>query len=336
MYFMSAFFFVSACFCPKSLDRKGFRVFVIDKIVRLGGPFVLFTLFLQPLLQTIPGQAFYGQPIQYTLHGYGGPSMNLAVVWFILWLLNFSIVYAVLAEFVPKIEISMPHPLALLPAGLVLMGAVFLPMYLAPDSVQAYYGTGTITQWNMGIMYICFFTCGVIAGRNNWLKSIEEMRLWVVWVLRLIVVGFWVTIFLAVAKNTIPSFPGLHLNSDLALNGLIPPVYAVPMTLAIIQFFHQYFNATPQSKLAKGVGQAAYMVYVIQYLPLSWFLIAYIAILKAVGLQITPQYDTGGWTPYGTGGLIWGGFFFVLVLTQLTLWPSCFYLRKLPVLNKMF
>ena len=84
MYFMAAFFFVSAYFCPKSLDRKGFRVFVIDKIVRLGGPFVLFTLFLAPLLQTIPGQAFYGQPIQYTLSGYG-VGMNLSVVWFILW-----------------------------------------------------------------------------------------------------------------------------------------------------------------------------------------------------------------------------------------------------------
>ena len=331
---MAAFFFVSACFCPKSLDRKGFRVFVIDKIVRLGGPFVLFTLLLQPILQTIPYLANTGQPIRYALAGYGVGS-STAVVWFILWLLNFSIVYAIISEFVPKIEISMPHPLALLPAGLVLMGVVFYPFSLGSDSVQAYYAMGTMTRWDFGIMYICFFTCGVIAGRNNWLKSIEEMRLWVVWVLRLIVVGFWVTIFLAVAKNTIPGFPDLHLNSDLALNGLIPPVYAVPMTLAIIQFFHQYFNSSPQSKLAKGAGQAAYMVYVIQKIPMIWFWIAYMHILKAAGLQITPDL-IGNWEPYSTGGVIWGGFFFVLVLTQLTLWPSCFYLRKLPVLNKMF
>ena len=33
--------------------------------------------------------------------------------------------------------------------------------------------------------------------------------------------------------------------------------------------------------------------------------------------------------------MLWGGFAFVFVLTQLTVWPAAYYLRKLPVLNKM-
>merc|ERR1712241_552417 len=41
-YFMAAFYLISAYFCPKSLDRKGFRSYCIDKIVRLGGPFILY------------------------------------------------------------------------------------------------------------------------------------------------------------------------------------------------------------------------------------------------------------------------------------------------------
>ena len=47
---MAAFYLISGYFCPKSLDRKGFRKFVLDKLVRLGGPFILFSMFLGPLL----------------------------------------------------------------------------------------------------------------------------------------------------------------------------------------------------------------------------------------------------------------------------------------------
>merc|ERR1712199_128140 len=36
-YFMAPFYLISAYFCPRSLDRKGFRKFVVDKLVRLGG-----------------------------------------------------------------------------------------------------------------------------------------------------------------------------------------------------------------------------------------------------------------------------------------------------------
>ena len=34
-------------------------------------------------------------------------------------------------------------------------------------------------------------------------------------------------------------------------------------------------------------------------------------------------------------GTLWGGIAMVFVLTQLSVWPAAYYLRKLPVLNKM-
>merc|ERR1712072_783899 len=64
-YFMAAFYLISAYFCPKSLDRKGFRSFCIDKLVRLGGPFILYSTLLGPMMY-LWCQAYAGAPLDYT------------------------------------------------------------------------------------------------------------------------------------------------------------------------------------------------------------------------------------------------------------------------------
>merc|ERR1712072_998174 len=107
-YFMAAFYLISAYFCPKSLDRKGFRSYCIDKLVRLGGPYILYSTLLGPMMY-LWCQAYIGTDKLYYNYS-AGPA------WFILWLLNFSIIYAVGAQFLPKVQFSMPHPL-LLTAG---------------------------------------------------------------------------------------------------------------------------------------------------------------------------------------------------------------------------
>ena len=142
-------------------------------------------------------------------------------------------------------------------------------------------------------------------------------------------------------RYTIP-IPGSHLDFAL-VTGLLPPVYAMPMTLVVLQLFHQYFNATPQSKLMRNAGSAAYLVYVIQFWPMNLVMMTFVEILKAAGTPIIfinghnfITTDAEGNGTYLSEGAIWGGFFFVLVLTQLILWPLSFYLRKRPVMNKVF
>merc|ERR1711977_707645 len=257
-YFMAAFYLISAYFCPKSLDRKGFRSFCIDKLVRLGGPFIIYSTLLGPMMY-LWCQAFAGAPLEYN-YTEGPP-------WFILWLLNFSIIYAVGAQFLPKVQFSMPHPL-LLTAGVgpVLCG-IFYGISLATGSmfpaIGPYDGLGGMNQWQNGLgLYVPLFLAGIVGGRNDWLKSIEEMKTWVVWTLRVIVVGFWVLEFLAIAVLTFP-IPAIQNFNFLLFNELFPPFYVIPMTLALMQFFYQYFNGTPQSWLMRNAGIAAYAVYVI-------------------------------------------------------------------------
>ncbi|QDZ25173.1 putative acyltransferase [Chloropicon primus] len=328
-YFMAAFFLISGYFCPKSLDRKGFRAFVADKIVRLGGPLMLWMVLLGPLYILVL-QAYLGYPLSYEYMYQAG------TCWFILWLLNFSIAYAVVAQFAPKVKVGMPHPFVLLVIGMPLCGI----FYAISKAIGPWNHLGGMNMWNYGAsMYIPFFAAGVLGGRNDWLKSVEEMKAWVVWTLRVIVVGFWILIFLYVNAHALP-IPGVHIT--FAVLDFIPPVYAVAMTLAIMQLFHQYFNATPQSQFMRNAGASAYIVYVIQFWPMLTSMIIFVEILKAAGVPIvfegTLFFAVG---PDGkpaplSDGWIWGGWALVFVLTQLIVWPLGFFARKLPILNKMF
>ena len=330
-YFMAPFYLISAYFCPRSLDRKGFRKFVVDKLVRLGGAWLLWTMLLAPLMQLMVN-AYAGQPL--------GWAYDQGPTWFVLWLLNFSVVYAAIAQFIPTVKMSMPHPFILLVIGMALSGVYYGISYLViPRGVNFF---GNMNGWNNGIaMYIPWFIAGIVGSRNDWLKSVEEMSTWVVWSLRFIVVGFWTIIFM-VFVQALFSIPGSHLDTPFLLS-FLPPVYAMPMTLVVLQLFHQYFNASPQSKLMRNAGSAAYLVYVIQFWPMNLVMMTFVEILKAAGTPIIfinghnfITTDAEGNGTYLSEGAIWGGFFFVLVLTQLILWPLSFYLRKLPVMNKVF
>ena len=48
----------------------------------------------------------------------------------------------------------------------------------------------------------------MIGGRNDWLRAVEEMKTWVIWTLRVVVVGFWVTIALMIVSFV----PSIHID----------------------------------------------------------------------------------------------------------------------------
>ena len=186
-------------------------------------------------------------------------------------------------------------------------------------------------------LYIPFFYAGILGGRNNWLQSVEEMKKWVVWVLRAYVVAIMVTNLLSIISDGKGNH-GIHISPKWMI---VMPTYAVAMTLVMMQLFHQYFNATPQSKLMKHAGVAAYTVYIIQFWPMQVVMLTYVEILKAAGVPIVFEganfftVNAAGQPAVLSEACMWGGWVFVFVVTQALVWPMGYYMRKLPVLNKM-
>merc|ERR1712188_280534 len=158
-YFMASFFLISAYFCPASLDRKGFRMFVFDKMVRLGIPFLVMMNALGCPLYSYVMEVIAKQPPVFTV-------LNTDVAWFIIRLLDFSVLYAVIAQVMPVIKLKMPSPILLSIAGFV-FGIIHHPLFLfIPDAYKAIWYSNN--GWSMELsLYIWFFIAGIIGGRNN-------------------------------------------------------------------------------------------------------------------------------------------------------------------------
>ena len=328
LYFMSALYFISGIFCPKSLDRKGFGDFVVDKLIRLGGPYVLYAAILNPALHLWGVSYAYGDQLG-SRHCPVVWQFGSGAMWFVLWLLNFSILYAIVAQIpVPAIRFKMPNPVLLTVGGAVL-GLLFcvLNTWIKPTWIGSLWVAFGVAE------YLPFFTAGILAGRNGWLESIVTMPRWSRWVLRAYTLLF--IIFLAPASLQV--FGDWQASYWIcALGGM----YAVSMTLGQMQLFHQCMNLT--TEFLGALGKASYMVYFIHPYVMNLWMMIFLEILKAAHVPI--RFINNASMPWstvfvrGTGFLdhtpaplgqpmLWGGFAFVFVLTQLPImalvtWPG--------------
>jgi len=95
-FFMGFFFLLSTYFSPGSYDRKGARVYITSRLLRLGIPVLCYIVVINPVLSYIAWSqnAFEGSFIafipQYLFH-YSG--FDVGVLWFAAALLLFSVAY---------------------------------------------------------------------------------------------------------------------------------------------------------------------------------------------------------------------------------------------------
>ena len=341
-YFMAAFFLISGLFCPGSLNRKGLAAYTVDKIVRLGGPYVLYSVALGPATDAM-NLAYAEYPVEY--HFAQGPG------WFILWLLNWSLIYGLLAgarrQFLPnlRVQLAMPHPLVLPPAlGLVGGMTMWLVHTEWKLGEQGYRSVGGMQNWIYGLgIQLPFFLFGVTAGHFDWLEHLEQMKVWVAWTLRCYTLAWCMYLMIGYGERTIPLKVVVQRGHGYILWSSAEATYAFGMTLTQIQLFHQYFNKSTPSKLMRHASGAAYGVYLV-HLPILYFwTIIYLELLKASRVPIAFRrdhfmvysLDKQGNPQLLDGCVVWLGFFFLLIATNLVSWPLCHYLKKLPVLEKM-
>ncbi len=95
-YFMGFFFLLSGYFVPGSFDRKGPRLFLRDRLLRLGIPLLVFTFVLNPIAWI----GIYQMPVEltkittpFTWQQY--PKLiGIGPLWFVVMLLVFDFGYA--------------------------------------------------------------------------------------------------------------------------------------------------------------------------------------------------------------------------------------------------
>ena len=174
-YFMGFFFLLAGYFTPASYNRKGPWHFLLDRLIRLGIPWIGFAVLLDPLTSALAQTA--GQPPATTadfLRSYGNRVLSGdwhdGPLWFAQALLIFSAAYIIWRQFASMPRTDTPLP----PARAWFLGA--LAVGAAAILIRQWFPVGTNfigMQLGYFASYIFLFAVGTVAYRQNWLQQLN-------------------------------------------------------------------------------------------------------------------------------------------------------------------
>jgi peptidoglycan/LPS O-acetylase OafA/YrhL len=275
---MGFFFLIAGYFTPGSCDRKGTKSFLLDRLIKLGIPLLIYDLLLDPLVVYIASGlhgSYWSFYATYLLHEKGianGP------VWFIAVLLLFTLVYAAW-------RVLSRHRTYATGGAWKLPGyrAIFCFIFalgLVSFVVRIWWPAGWIFQLlNVPVgylpQYISFFILGIIAYRSNWFFKLTPImgRDWSL-------IALIVTLIFA-CLVTIPLIQGTSSSQQtgLPISGgfqwlafcyaLWESFVIVGVCIGLLVLFRQHLNH--QGRLAKNLAANVYAVYMIHPLVLVGF-----------------------------------------------------------------
>ena len=264
-YFMGFFFLLAGFFTPGSLERKGYRSFLVDRFLRLGLPLLAFILILGPLTAAIvtaaQGDGFWPTIVFLWQHKriINGP------LWFAQALLIFSIAYCVWRALfglplTPSQRNPKPVPAYLWwlvsafgTAAVAIVIRQFVPVGENIFGLQLAYFPG----------YIFLFAVGIAAWRHDWLRQLQ-WRNARPWIIALAIAWPCLPIGIAMAQAT--SKPGGSNFSGgfswtAILYALWEPFVAWGLISAWLLIFRQRMNQP--SAFWDWLNRRAYAVYII-------------------------------------------------------------------------
>jgi hypothetical protein len=265
-FFMGFFFFISAYFTAISLERKHTRVFVKDRLVRLGVPLLVYYFILSPitiylLVRYARGDAISFFDFTVKHHGFGfGP------MWFVEALLYFTFLYILYRVLFQKklnswtataqFPGTVPILLFAMAIGTVTfivrlwfpVGYVFDPLGFQPPHFS---------------QYIALFALGIAARQYNWLEKISYRRgvLWFAFAVSVVLIGFPVLFISggAASGNLNPFMGGMTWQ---ALGYAVwEQLVCMSMIIGLTGIFQKKFNY--QTNLNRQLSAAAYLVFII-------------------------------------------------------------------------
>ena len=301
-YFMGILFLIAGYFVPAAYDRKGFGLFVKDRLIRLGIPTLIYMLLINPFIgyvllgfqMPVPKPAFWSAYLSYVSSGNflsgSGP------LWFALALLIFSIVYALLRLVSGQRSATGAATVArkISTWQIVLLIALIAVATFAIR--QAYPAGATFMNMQLGYFaqYILLFTVGTVAYRQGWFESIDYSygSKWLKAALTWGLLAFPLIMFGGgIVSHGVAIFNGgWHWQS--AAYASWESFTAVAMSIGLISLFRQKYNR--QSKLVKILSDNSFAVYVFHapvlisisllMASLAWIPIAKFAIVAPLAL----------------------------------------------------
>jgi glucans biosynthesis protein C len=180
-YFMALFFFISALFIPESIERRGIKKYIIERMKRLGIPILIFMFMVFPLIGMLRNnQVDTLTCITKNYFSFSNGKINFFHTWFLVLLLFFTILYCIYAlyganpkVFIRKLSLQKTLMFSFLVSIIVFISRIsFTPGFVIPV---------LYIEPSRLILYIIMFILGTIACKGNLISSInkELTRSWI-------------------------------------------------------------------------------------------------------------------------------------------------------------
>jgi len=267
---LGLFYMIAGYFTPSSCDRKGTTSFLMDRLLRLGIPLLIYIVIIDPLITYAVRVVAGGMRLSFSsylsLYFNNYASLGVGPMWFVEVLLIFTVLY-VLWRYVSKYlplgqlqESDLPGNAAIAGFAVALGIATFIWRIWLPEG--SYFHLLGLPMASMP-QYITLFFVGVIAYRRNWLTTLsdERVRLWL-WVAVVLVFVVFPPLFIftgALEGNTQPLLGGFHWQS--LARSLWEQLLTVAMVIILPAWFRRRFNH--QGQIARAMSASAYAVYFI-------------------------------------------------------------------------
>jgi glucan biosynthesis protein C len=277
-FFMGFYFLISGYFTPSSYNRKHTRVFLKDRLVRLGIPLLIYTIIIDPAIVYLLAVSTSGVSMSF-LEYYGlrisrlnildlGSSFGVGPLWFVEALLIFAFFYAFYRlrykpsnnnlsreERQPANRNKVPDNRRIVFFVLLLSGVTFIARLVFPIGEDFLF-----LQLGFFPQYISLFILGIVASQRKWFQnlSVSKGKLW----LTIAIIGiFLLPIIWAFGGEGFASRALGGLNYESFVYAVWESFVGVGMILGLLVLFHTKFNN--QGELAKAMSADAYTVYII-------------------------------------------------------------------------
>jgi surface polysaccharide O-acyltransferase-like enzyme len=266
-YFMSAFFLLAGYFTPRSLERKGSKQFLEDRVIRLVIPIIAYTTIIAAINDYMIGNFVNDANVSiWTIikwrieHLYYEPGH----LWFLQTLLVFTLIYViyrVLADRSSRKPIQFyqdtfpPNTILFLCIG-VLAVLTFAMRLVFPVDVWLLH----VQPANHVYYAFCFFS-GVLAYRSDWFSRLSgsQARPW--GIMSLVAVPlFFVISGLGGGMENIYKFKG-GLYWQAFTYAAWESFFMIGITVFLLFFFRERLNKT--GRVAKSMAANVYTVYII-------------------------------------------------------------------------
>jgi len=290
---MSMMFFLSGLFVPASLARKGTWTYISDRVLRIGGPYILAITLLMPLAYypSYRVTAFDPSVSAYWRHWLALPFWPCGPQWFLWQLLALNILAAGLHQFAPGWQKNLgqlaswarAHPIR---SFVVLMAAsalAYVPLALA-YSPWSWANVGPLSfQLSRPLHYLVYFFAGFVAGAYSLDRGLlvcdgPLARRWGGW-FAAAVAGFLLWAALTSIMLGAPAEAPLVLQIAAAFGFVFACAAGCFFLMAVCLRF-----ASERTRMLDSLSANAYGMYLIHYVFIVWLQFAVLDIaLSAIG-----------------------------------------------------